>query len=238
MLQNWLLNHCSRLIVLLTLFVFATACVPMIQPPVADAQSENSGVTEHPARQNARATAAQTLQVDADAITVVSEEAVEWPDACLGAPATDEMCGQVVTPGYLITLAVGGNEYQVHTNADGSAVRMAIDESEMGAVPDSGAATFFVESIEVLIGKSNPVQVDAVVRGQLADSCTTIVGATVEAQAQTFVVTLQANRPADQMCAQVLTPFEQIVPLELPVGATGVYEVQVGDVVQSFTLGE
>lgn len=238
MRQNRLLIHPMQLLVSLALIWLLAACTPMIRPPAEGSQSGNSGPTEPPARQNARAMLAQELQVDAAAITVVSEEAVEWPDACLGAPAADEMCAQMLTPGYLITLAVDGNEYQLHTNADGSTVRMATDGGEMGLAPESGAATFYVESIEVRILESNPVQVEAVVRGQLADGCTTLEGATVEVQEQTFVITLQANRPADQMCAQVLTPFEQVVSLELPADATGAYEVQAGDVVQSFTLGE
>lgn len=236
MRQNRLLIQ--PLVIVLALLWLLVACVPMIQPPVEDTQGSNPTGEESLAVQIARTTLGEELQVEAAAITVVSEEAVEWPDACLGAPAADEMCGQVVTPGYLITLAVDGNEYQIHTNADGSTVRMATDSGEMELAPDSGAATFYVESIEVRILESDPVQVEAVVRGQLADGCTTIEGATVEAQAQTFVITLQANRPADQMCAQVLAPFEQTVPLELPTGAAGAYEVQAGDVVQGFTLGE
>lgn len=244
MQQDRLRIHPTRMlptfvIIALALLWGLTACVPMIRPPAEGSQGGDAALTKQPALENARATLAQELQIDAAAITVVSEEAMEWPDACLGAPAADEMCAQVVTPGYQITLAVDGNEYLYHTNEDGSEMRLATnDQGEMGVAPIGGEMTFFVESVEVRVLESDPVQVEAVVRGQLADACTTMTDATVELQDKTYVVTLQTTRPADQMCAQVLTPFEQVVPLGTPDPATGTYEVQVGDMVQSFTLGE
>ncbi len=244
MKQNRFYPHRIGAIVAVGLLWLLVACVPVIQPPAEDSRQSDASPDVPPAVQAAQANLAQERQVDAAAITVVSVEAVEWPDACLGAPTAEEMCGQVLTPGYLITLAVDGAEYRYHTNVDGSMVRQPAAEDDMGSGDtgssdtDSGEMTFFVESIEVRLLESNPVQVEAVVRGQLADACTTIAGATVEAQGQTFAITLQTTRPADQMCAQVLTPFEQVVPIETPDPATGTYEVQAGDVVQSFTLGE
>jgi hypothetical protein len=46
-------------------------------------------------------------------------EQVEWPDACLGASSTDQMCAQVITPGYKVTFEVskqGGKKYLYHTD--------------------------------------------------------------------------------------------------------------------------
>lgn len=60
---------------------------------------------------------AAQLQVTPAAVTVVAAEAVVWPDACLGAAGLEEMCAQVLTPGYKITLAVDGQEYTYHTDA-------------------------------------------------------------------------------------------------------------------------
>lgn len=239
MRENRLLSHRVGAIATLILFGLLVACTPMIRPPAAGSSQGNLPAEDHPALQSARQQLAQELNVDDAAITVVDEEAVEWPDACLGAPAVDEMCGQVVTPGYRLTLAVDGTEFVYHTNADGSTVRQVTEPTEeAGVMPADEPMTFFVESVEVRILEADPVQVEAVVRGQLADGCTTIAGATVETQDRTFVVTLQTTRPADMMCAQVLTPFEQIIALGSPEPATGAYAVQVGDVVESFTLGE
>ena len=73
----------------------------------------------------ARADLAQQLNVDPDTIVVVSNEQVDWPDACMGIQTPDVMCAQVITPGYKIILEVDGKQYEYHTNASGSVVRLA-----------------------------------------------------------------------------------------------------------------
>ena len=67
-----------------------------------------------------RATAdlAQVSEAAADEITVVSTEEVEWSDSSLGCPQPDEMYAQVITPGYRIVLASGGNTYDYHSATD------------------------------------------------------------------------------------------------------------------------
>lgn len=67
----------------------------------------------------------QQLQVNFDEIEVVSVEAVDWPDACLGVPNPVELCAAVITPGYRVVVNAAGQEYVVHTNADTSVTRLA-----------------------------------------------------------------------------------------------------------------
>jgi len=62
--------------------------------------------------------------VPVEEIDVVSSQAKEWPDACLGLADQDEMCAQVITPGYEVTARAEGQNYVVRTSADGAAVRM------------------------------------------------------------------------------------------------------------------
>ena len=68
------------------------------------------------------------LGVDEEEIQVVQATAVEWPDACLGIPATDEMCAQVITPGFVITLDATvdgvGEYFAFHTDESGEALRV------------------------------------------------------------------------------------------------------------------
>jgi hypothetical protein len=71
----------------------------------------------------ARQALAEALGVALDAITVANVSAVEWPDACLGLALPGTACAEVITPGYLIELAAGGQTYEYHTNQDGSVVR-------------------------------------------------------------------------------------------------------------------
>ncbi len=59
---------------------------------------------------------ARVVPQPASAITVVTVEEVEWPDASLGCPQPGHVYAQVVTPGYRVTLAVGGQQYDYHTD--------------------------------------------------------------------------------------------------------------------------
>ncbi len=61
-------------------------------------------------------------------IEVLEMEAVEWSDASLGCPQEGEMYAQVITPGYRLLLAAGGEEYNIHTDRSGD--RIIICEPE------------------------------------------------------------------------------------------------------------
>ena len=61
----------------------------------------------------------QRAGVAVDAITVVSGEAVEWPDGGVGCPRPGAMYPQVITPGYKLVLAANGREYNYHSSEQG-----------------------------------------------------------------------------------------------------------------------
>lgn len=52
-------------------------------------------------------------------VTVVSAEAVEWPDGALGCPQPGMMYPQVISPGYKLVLSAGGQEYNYHASESG-----------------------------------------------------------------------------------------------------------------------
>jgi hypothetical protein len=58
-------------------------------------------------------------------VLFVSSEPVEWSDACLGVPSSDEFCAQVITSGYRITLTTLMEEYVFHTDRAGREFRLA-----------------------------------------------------------------------------------------------------------------
>lgn len=62
----------------------------------------------------------QRAGVTVDAISVVSGEAVEWPDGAVGCPQPGMMYPQVITPGYRLVLSVDGREYNYHAAEQGS----------------------------------------------------------------------------------------------------------------------
>ncbi|OGO51123.1 MAG: hypothetical protein A2148_07160 [Chloroflexi bacterium RBG_16_68_14] len=68
---------------------------------------------------------ARRLQTSVDEIEVVSVEPKEWPDACLGLGEENEVCAQVITPGFEVVLKVGESQFFYRTNQDGTHVRFA-----------------------------------------------------------------------------------------------------------------
>ena len=49
-------------------------------------------------------------------VQVLSVEAVQWPDGCMGCAQEGEMCILVITPGYRILLEMDGQEYEYRTS--------------------------------------------------------------------------------------------------------------------------
>lgn len=56
------------------------------------------------------------LQVAKNSVQIVSVEKRMWSDSSLGCPQPGLVYSQVITPGFLIRLGVGGKEYAYHTS--------------------------------------------------------------------------------------------------------------------------
>jgi inhibitor of cysteine peptidase len=93
-----------------------------------------------------------------------------------------------------------------------------------------------VDSLEVLILESFPVQVNAIVKGHLPDACTHTGEIAQKRVENTFHIVIPAERPADAVCAQVLTPYEQTVRLDVRDLPKGTYIVDVNGVTKTFEL--
>ena len=87
-----------------------------------------------------------------------------------------------------------------------------------GFEPTPGAVltgTAQIETIELLILESFPVQIHAKVTGYLGDGCTTLGEITQVREGDTFKVTIATSRPADAICTQQLVGFEETLPLDV-----------------------
>lgn len=62
-------------------------------------------------------------QLEPGEIEVQHFEPATWPDGCLGMPGPDESCTEAQVPGWLITLRIGEESLQVHTDQFGEEVR-------------------------------------------------------------------------------------------------------------------
>ncbi|HOT92738.1 MAG TPA: hypothetical protein PLJ78_12760 [Anaerolineae bacterium] len=72
-----------------------------------------------PAVKTAIKVLAEREKVAPESIAVVSVEAVEWANSCLGCARPNENCLMVITPGYRIVLQSGAQTYNVHTDRNG-----------------------------------------------------------------------------------------------------------------------
>jgi hypothetical protein len=111
---------------------------------------------------------ANELGVTAADITVVSAEQTEFSDGCLGLGGPAESCLQAITPGWIVMLSTGGQEYEVHTDETGAQVRVAGNEGD-----DSDAIT--ASAVAVLADELGIAPTDITVvsaeQTEFSDSC-------------------------------------------------------------------
>jgi inhibitor of cysteine peptidase len=94
-----------------------------------------------------------------------------------------------------------------------------------------------VESLEVLIMESFPLQAQAVVSGYLPDGCTELVDVTVEQEGESFILTVNTRKlTGDVACTEALVPFEESVALDIAGLEAGTYTVVAQDLSETFTL--
>ena len=95
-----------------------------------DQPREVEPVFSPPAIQAAKEFLASHLNIKPVTITIISFEERQWPDGCLGIANKDEMCIQVITPGYEVNLEAEGQIYILRTNQTGSLIRLAPGPSD------------------------------------------------------------------------------------------------------------
>ena len=106
---------------------------------------------------------------------------------------------------------------------------------EQPSIPVTGMAN--VQSLDVQVLDTQPVQVIAHIRGQLPDAgCTTIASVEQVRAGNAFNVVLTTTTDPLALCAQALTPFEQIVSLDVSNLAPAQYTVNVNGVERSIYL--
>jgi inhibitor of cysteine peptidase len=93
-----------------------------------------------------------------------------------------------------------------------------------------------VESVDIMILESFPVQVNLMVRGYLPDGCTFLDEIKQERDGNRFTVTVTTQRDAEAMCTQALVEFQETIALDVRGLAAGEYAVTVNGVANSFRL--
>jgi hypothetical protein len=127
--------------------LFLAACATPAGPVVVEVTSTSVPPTVEPthipvdlppAQRAALAALAAQLGIPVDQITLVSSEAVAWPDGCLGVVRMGVLCIQGPIQGFRITLQAKGATYEYHTNQDGSVL---VDATGKPTQPPAGTPT-------------------------------------------------------------------------------------------------
>jgi hypothetical protein len=93
-----------------------------------------------------------------------------------------------------------------------------------------------VESIDILLLESFPVQVRVVARGNHPDGCTSIESVDQTRDERAFLVTIATFRPPDAICTQEIVPFEETIALDVLGLPAGAYSVDVNGISGTFEL--
>lgn len=72
-----------------------------------------------------RTKVAQEVGVDEGVVIIMTAYEREWSNACLGLATQDELCAQVITSGFEVTVQVSttGEQFKYRTNSSGSVLR-------------------------------------------------------------------------------------------------------------------
>jgi hypothetical protein len=119
--------------------------------------------------------------------------------------------------------------------ADGTPTQMAETPTAVSTDPPLQQEAN-VDSIEILILESFPVQVNVRARGDLPDGCTSIDTVQTTKQGTTFAINITTVRQTGDLCTEALVPFEETISLEVLGLPAGTYSVNVNGINGSFTL--
>ena len=186
----------NNLIFMILVFVLS-ACAGQAEPteqsfvPIGGLRTPTPKPTQQadltPAEQAAISRLSSLLNLPPEEISVISTEAVEWPDGCLGVQRPGVMCTQAIVPGYRIILQAGDEQYEFRTNESGSQV-VQVGGGPLGLMEEAIAAQLAfnlgLDVDEIFVVRSTDVE--------FKDGC------------------LEVALP-DELCVQVITPGKIIV---------------------------
>lgn len=184
----------KRIVLPMILILILSACAPAGKPtqqslfPEEDGQVAPTPQTELTlAEQAAISHLASTLSLSPDEVGILSTEAVDWPDGCLGVQRPGVMCTEAIVPGYKIILQARGEQYELHTNKNGSQI------AQVGGAPFGLIEEAIVAQLASNLGLD-------------ADTIVVVSSKDVEFPDSCLGVSMQ-----NVLCAEVITPGKIIV---------------------------
>ena len=65
----------------------------------------------------------QNLGIAVASLKITKVEKMDWPNGCLGLPQGDEVCTEAITPGWLLTFNIDGQESKYRVDKTGTVIR-------------------------------------------------------------------------------------------------------------------
>jgi hypothetical protein len=178
-------------ILLMTLPPIGTPSQATLIPQISPAPSNSLGATALPVEtppggqpdsNNMIAVAtnalAQELGIAPSDIAFVSSIPGEWTDSSLGCPQAGQAYSPVITPGYIVVLAVGPTNYEVHTDLSGTAVICTGENGSDGGVLTDPIVEEFIAEARSDLAEELDIDEDeiALVRSEAVDWQDTSLG--------------------------------------------------------------
>jgi hypothetical protein len=168
---------------LMIVVLLLAACSPAVDVPMEPTPGipvTGPGEVELPA--NVSMALAARFNVSLEELVVSGIIKTDWPNACLGFADAEEMCAEVITPGYGGIIEIADESYTFRANEDGSVIKV-LPQAVM-VVRENLAEKLGLSTASVTL-----VEIQGV---EWPDSCLGIVQEEV-------------------MCAQVITPGFRVV---------------------------
>lgn len=252
----------KKISVLVGLWVIAgtilTACKPAVQTPTGNGSGNGGSDNGHEA-------VVETLQVlilESFPVQVVATVTGYLPDGCVALddisvdqsgsnfiltvnthrPSDETACTEALIPFEKnVPLDVYGLAAGTYTvNAQDQTAAFTLDVDNLPQEPDLGEGTgthIYLNSMTVNIMESFPLQVSVDLTGDLPDGCTKIRNIDSSREGDVFTIDITTQKPNGQdVCTQVLTPFEETVELDVQGLPAGEYTVVAGDLTRTFIL--
>jgi hypothetical protein len=178
-------------VLLMTLPPIGTPPVATLIPQITSTPDAGTGATAVPAGTSdggqqagydtiavATNALAQELGIAVTDIAFVSSIPGEWNDSSLGCPKPDQVYSQVITPGYVVILAVGATNYEVHTDFNGAAVVCTGGEGAGDGILTDPIVEEFIAAAKAELASELRIDADeiALVRSEAVDWKDTSLG--------------------------------------------------------------
>ena len=132
----------------------APTSLPIVVPPTPT----HIPVDLTPAQMTAVQAVSDKYNIPVDQIHVTGSEAKTWPSGCLGVVIPGVLCTDMIVEGFSIKLEANGQQFEIHTNQDGTSVVDAAQQlASLGFVVLTTDQTIQVVNSNIPLGRTyNP----------------------------------------------------------------------------------